>query len=178
MDVEETMRRRKSVRRYLSRPIEKEKIVKLIEAARLAPSASNRQEWRFVVVRDRSKIEQLAVASCNQSFIKEAPLVIVACAQTDSYVMRCGQLCYPIDVAIACEHIVLEAVELGLGSCWIGAFYEEEVKKILNIPSEIRIVELLALGYPHPEETPPEKKRLSLDQIAFGESWHKPLNLT
>jgi nitroreductase len=85
--------------------------------------------------------------------------------------MTCGQLCYPIDVAIAIDHMTLVAVELGLGTCWVGAFYEEQAKKILNIPEEIRVVELLALGYPK-DDNVIDKERLPLKDIVFKEKWH------
>ncbi|UCC95336.1 MAG: nitroreductase family protein [Candidatus Omnitrophota bacterium] len=170
MDVFEAIKKRRSIRSYLDRAVEEEKIRKILEAARLAPSASNRQEWRFIVVRDRAKRSQLAQAAKNQKFIEEAPVVIVCCAETDSYKMTCGQLCYPIDVAIAIDHMTLVAVEEGLGTCWIGAFYEEEAKKILNIPASIRVVELLTLGYPR-QESHSLKSRLPLEKIIFFEKW-------
>ena len=86
--------------------------------------------------------------------------------------MTCGQMCYPIDVAIAIEHMALEAVEEGLGTCWIGAFYEGQVKEILSVPQDIRVVELLALGYP--AEPPPSRKdRLSIEEIVMHERWGK-----
>jgi nitroreductase len=87
--------------------------------------------------------------------------------------MTCGQLCYPIDVAIAIDHMTLAAVAMGLGTCWVGAFYEERVKAILSIPSEIRVVELLTLGYPKEEPSAP-KDRLPLKEIAFWERWNEP----
>jgi len=170
MDVMEAIKKRYSVRSYKDIPVEEEKLLSILEAARLSPSANNKQEWRFIVVRDKKTIEKLSKASKNQIFIKEAPVVIVCCAKTDNHIMTCGQLCYPIDVAIAIEHMVLKATEEGLGTCWIGAFYEEEVKKILNIPKEIRVVELLTLGYP--KDSPPvSKNRLPLNEIVMYEKW-------
>ena len=170
MTVEEAIKFRKSVRSYLSKPVEDEKIVALLEAARLAPSAKNMQEWRFIVIRNAEKRKKLADIACGQSFVAEAPCVFVCCADTDFHVMTCGQLCYPIDVAIAIDHITLRAVELGLGTCWIGAFYEDEVKKLLKIPENIRVVELLTVGYPkHPG--PVHKSRLPLEDIYYNEEW-------
>src|SRR5512136_2314620 len=148
MDVIDAIKTRKSVRVYLDRPIEDEKLNAVLEAARLAPSASNRQEWRFVIVRETETRKKLAAAAGGQAFVGEAPVVIVACAETDMHVMGCGQLCYPIDVAIALDHMSLAAVDLGLGTCWIGLFDEKKVKEILHIPDEIRVVELMPLGYP------------------------------
>ncbi len=170
MDVLDAIKSRKSVRRYLDKSIEKEKLIAVLEAGRLAPSASNRQEWRFVIVRDRETRRKLAEAADEQAFVGEAPVVIVACAETDSHTMKCEQPCYPIDVAIALDHITLAAVELELGTCWIGAFDEERVKEILGIPEEIRVVELMPLGYPS-DPSIVKKERLSLDTIVKYEHW-------
>ena len=128
MDVIEAIKKRRSVRNYLDMPVEEEKLIAVLKAGRLAPSAGNRQEWRFVVVKDQQDRKKIAKAANEQSFVGEAPVVIVACAESDGHVMSCGQTSYPIDVAIALDHISLAAVELGLGTCWIGAFNEEKVK--------------------------------------------------
>jgi len=170
MNVSDAIRTRKSVRSYLPRQVEDEKLTAVLEAARLAPSAGNRQEWRFVIVRDAETRRRIAEAANNQTFIGEAPAVIVACAETDGRIMMCGQACYPIDVAIALDHIALAAVEHGLGTCWIGAFNEEKVKQILSIPEKIRVVELMPIGYAT-DPSPVEKKRLSLDAIVKHEHW-------
>ncbi len=172
MDVMEAIKRRCSVRSYQERPVEEEKLKGILEAARLAPSASNRQEWRFIVVRDEAVRQRLMKAAKNQAFVGEAPVVIACCAQTDNHVMSCGQLCYPIDVAIAIEHMVLKAVEEGLGTCWVGAFYEEKAKEILDIPGDIRIVELLTLGYPA-KPCSGHKDRLAFGEIVMYERWGK-----
>jgi nitroreductase len=168
--VREAIKKRRSIRSYAEADVEDSKLTALLEAARQAPSASNRQEWRFVVVKDKATRLILAEAAKNQDFLAQAPVVIACCAVSDNHVMTCGQLCYPIDVAIAIDHIVLAAIELGLGTCWIGAFHEDRVKEILRIPEDIRVVELLALGYPR---TLPSslKNRLSLSDIAFFEHW-------
>jgi len=170
MNVLEAIGKRRSIRNYQDREVEEDKLSEILEAARQAPSASNRQEWRFVVVRDKATKAKLCQAAKGQGFVNEAPIVIACCAQTDNHIMTCGQACYAIDLAIAIDHMTLTAVELGLGSCWIGAFYEEEVKKILDIPRQIRVVEMLALGYPAQEPTGP-KKRLVLEKIAFFKKW-------
>ena len=117
---------------FLDKPVEDEKLLAVLEARRLAPSAGNRQEWRFIVVRDHKVRVRLGEAANGQSFVGEAPVVIVACAESDGHVMSCGQPSYPIDVAIALDHISLAAVELGLGTCWIGAFNEKKVRDILE----------------------------------------------
>ena len=171
MDVWQAIRTRKSVREYESKPVEDEKLQKILEAARLAPSAKNLQEWRFVVVKDPKTRRKLMAAAKNQSFVGEAPVVIACCAETDGHVMTCGQQCYPINVAIAIDHITLQAVELGLGTCWVGAFYEDKAKEALEIPDEIRVVELLALGYEKGEMKPKKKSRKSMEEIVRWEKW-------
>jgi len=172
MDIFEAIKKRKSIRGYKHKEVEEDKIKKIMDFARLAPSASNRQEWRFIVVKDKDKRKALSKAAKNQSFVEEAPVVTACCAETDNHVMACGQLCYPIDVAIAIDHIALCAVSLGLGTCWVGAFYEDEAKMILSVPEEIRIVELIALGYPE-DGTVSLKERLPLEDIVFKEDWGK-----
>lgn len=170
MDVMEAIKKRFSVRCYQDRPVEDQKLKSIIEAARLAPSAKNLQEWRFIIVKDETTRKHLMKAAKNQTFVAEAPIVIACCAVTDNHVMTCGQLCYPIDVAIAIEHMVLKATEEGLGTCWVGAFYEDQVKDILGIPKEIPIVELLTLGYMR-EPYPRHKDRLSFEEIVMYERW-------
>ena len=169
MNVMEAIKSRYSVRKYKEKTVEKEKLNKILEAGRLAPSAGNRQEWRYVVVTDKQKIQRLMVAAKNQRFVGKAPVIIAACAETDNHVMACGQLCYPIDVAISVDHITLAAVEEGLGTCWVGAFYEDQVKDILDIPEKIRVVQLLTLGYP--DDSPKSKRRIPLNEIVMYDKW-------
>ena len=170
MEVMEAILKRRSVRAYEAREVEEDKLLRVLEAGRLSPSASNRQERRFVVVKDAEVRKLLSEAAKNQKFVAEAPVVIAACAAVDTdYVMMCGQLAYPIDTAIAVDHMTLQAVEEGLGTCWIGAFDEDRVKKILGIPEEVRVVSLLPLGYPADVSRP--KLRMSLDEIVMREKW-------
>jgi nitroreductase len=170
MDVYEAVANRKSVRAFKDKDVSEEIISRLLEAARLAPSASNRQEWRFIVVRNPATRKQLSEAAMSQEFVGEAPVVIACCAETDGHVMACGHLCYPIDVAIAIDHITLCATADGLGTCWIGAFDESEVKEILSIPPQIRVVGLLPIGYPM-DPSRVEKYRLLLKEIVKYERW-------
>ncbi|ABK15222.1 MAG: nitroreductase family protein [Methanothrix sp.] len=169
MDVIEAIRKRRSIRKYQERPVEEEKLNRILEAGRLAPSAKNLQDWKFVVVRDKERRKRLAEAAKNQWFIAEAPVVIVACGTETKYVMTCGQHTYTIDVSIAVDHMTLEATELGLGTCWIGAFYEDRVKKILDVPENIRVVALLPLGYP--AEDPEPRPRKPVEEIVCYERW-------
>jgi len=170
MDVMEAIVSRKSVRAYLDKAVEKEKLNRVLGAARMAPSANNRQEWRFVVVTDAQIRRRLAEEAAGQRFIAEAPVVIAACAQADGKIMRCGQACYPIDVAIAIDHLTLAAVAEGLGTCWIGSFDPELVRQILGIPKEIVVVELLPLGYPEDPRTV-SKSRLPMETIVHYDGW-------
>ena len=165
MNVFDAIRLRRSIRAYQDKPVEEEKLLRVLEAGRLATSAKNRQEWRYVVVKDRELRRKVAVASNNQYFIAEAPVVIVGCATMADYVLSCGQPSYTIDVTISMDHMSLQAVEEGLGTCWIGSFKEDEVKKILNIPAEMRIVEIMPLGYP--KFLPDPKPRNELEQIVL-----------
>ena len=169
MSVLEIIKGRFSVRHYESRKVSEDDLNTVIEAARCSQSAKNLQDWRFVVVTDAKRRAALAEAANHQKFVAQAPLVIAACAETDGHLMRCGQPCYPIDVAIAIDHMTLQAVAEGLGTCWIGAFYEEPTKKILGIPDEIRVVELLTVGYP---ASPPGRlSRLPMEKIIHWETW-------
>jgi nitroreductase len=170
VDVYEAIVRRKSVRGFKGEEVPEEMISRLLEAARLAPSASNRQEWRFIVVRDQVMRNKLAEAARGQKFVGEAPVVLACCAETDEHVMACGQLCYPIDVAIAMDHITLCAASEGLGTCWIGAFEEDQVKKLLGIPSAVRVVGLLPIGHPT-DPASVKKQRLPLEEIVKYERW-------
>ncbi len=169
MEVYEAIRTRKSVRSYLEQGVDKDKLIRILQAAQLAPSASNRQEWRFVVITEAETRRKLAEAA-GQRFLAAAPVIIICCAETDRHVMQCGQLCYPIDVAIAVDHITLAAVSEGLGTCWIGAFDAEKTREIAGIPGHIEIVELLTLGYPV-DFSPHKKQRLQLEEIVHYEKW-------
>jgi nitroreductase len=168
MDVFVAIRKRYSCRSYKEKEIEREKLNQLLEAARLAPSAKNLQDWRFVIVTETDEKRKLAQAANNQTFLEKAGIILVACTNSD-YLMRCGQPAGVIDVAIALEHICLQATELGLATCWIGAFYPEKVKPIVGIPADITIVELLAVGYP--ADKPKESPRNPIEKIACFNTW-------
>ena len=168
MTVLEAIKNRYSCRNYLDKSIEKEKLNQVLEAARLAPSAKNLQDWRFVIVTDKEPKRKLVEAANNQTFLEKAGVIIIACTNSD-YVMRCGQPAGIIDVAIALEHICLQATALGLATCWIGAFYPEKVKPIVGIPADITIVELMAIGYP--ADKPRTSGREPVEKIACLETW-------
>jgi len=169
MDVRKAIQSRRSIRAYDSREVEEDKLVRVLDSGRLSPSAGNRQERRFIVIRDAKKRQSLSEAARNQRFVAQAPVVIAACSVETEYTMSCGQLAYPIDTAIAVDHMTLSAVEEGLGTCWIGAFDEKKVKEILNVPDNVRVVALLPLGYPSAIPLPTSRK--SLDEIVMREKW-------
>ena len=148
MDVLTAIGRRRSIRAYADKPVEEAELQKVLEAGRLAPSAKNRQDWKFVVVRDPAVRKELARAAHGQHFLEQAPVAIVGCGVEPKYVMPCGQPAYTVDVSIAFAFMVLEATELGLGTCWLGAFDEDAVKKLLGVPAEFRVVAITPLGYP------------------------------
>jgi len=170
MDIYETISTRKSVRAYEERPVEEEKLRRVLEAVRMAPSARNEQEWRFVVIRDPVVRKRIATEATRHSFIGSAPILLACCAETDGRLMQCGQPAYTIDVAIAMDHLSLAAVAEGLGTCWIGGFDESKVKAILSLPAAVRVVELMPLGYPV-DPSPAAKKRLPLETIVMDGGW-------
>lgn len=159
------IKERYSVRKFLDKPVEQEKIDTLLEAARLAPSASNKQTWHFVVIRDKEKRKQLTDICRGQKFVSDAPITIAVCNSKLDYIMTCGQKAPVIDGAIAGEHIVLQAVELGLGSCWIGAFYHDKMAELVNLPKDYKIVALLPIGYPAIEKGKRDLK--SIEEIVI-----------
>jgi len=169
MDVFTAISQRCSVRAYKATDVEEEKLKKALEAARLSPSASNRQDWKFIVVRNKETRKKLAKAALGQSFIAEAPIVIVACGMEPKAMLACGQPMHTVDVSIACAYMILQAYELGLGTCWIGAFNEDEAKEILSIPDHVRVVAMTPLGYPN--QPPSRKVRKNLGEILCYEKY-------
>ena len=169
MELLEIIRKRYSCRAYQDRAVEPAKLDKLFESARLAPSAKNMQDWRFIAVTDKKIKAQLAATTNKPEVFEKAGLIITACSNSD-YVMKCGQSIAPIDVAIALEHICLQATELGLGSCWLGSFDTEKVRIVLGIPKNIAIIELMAIGYSADE--PKQQDRQRLENMLCYEKWH------
>ena len=170
MELMEAIRTRKSVRAYLDRPVDDATLARVLEAARLAPSANNKQEWRFIAVRDLAMRERISREAAKDRFIAQAAIILACCAETDERVMSCGQVAYTVDVAIAMDHLSLAAVAEGLGTCWIGGFDEKVVKELLGIPEGVRVVELMPLGWPvNPAAV--EKRRQPLEKILRLERW-------
>jgi nitroreductase len=163
MEFKDVIRKRHSVREYTNQPVPDDKLNRVLEAARLAPSAANRQQWKFVVVRDAAKRQALAVAANNQAFVAQAPLIIVAVALEPDRVMSCGVPAYAVDLAIAIEHIALAAADEGLGTCWIGAFSQEPARKAIEVPDKYKVVTVMLLGFPAKE--PEARPRKSFNEI-------------
>ena len=169
MDLYEAIRSRYSVRKYQDKPVEQDKLDRILEAARLAPSGSNRQPWKFVVVRDAETRKQMAEACNGQAFVGQAPVVIAALGLMPERTMSCGVPGDPVDVAIALEHIALAATAEGLGTCWIGAFNQDKVRSVLGVPPEVKVIEVMALGYPADEPRP--KNRKAIEEIVCYEKY-------
>lgn len=159
MDVIEAIKTRRSVRKYSDRPVEEEKINQVLEAARLSPSSANGQNWHFIVVRDKGKLKKLLEAADGQPSVGEAPVAIVACG-TKRRIMDCGQPTDTVDCSIAMSYMILQAHELGLGTCWLGHFFADKVKKALHIPDDVSVVAFTPLGYPDEETVPRPRKDL------------------
>jgi len=173
MDTLECLRTRRSVRKFKDRSIPFELIGNILEAARLAPSAGNVQEWKFILVTDYKAREDIAVAACMQTWMVDAPVFIVVCSDPNKaermYGTK-GENLYCIqNSAAAMENILLAAHSQGLGSCWVGACDENKIKTILNIPGNIRIMGIAPVGYPAEEPLMPDKYPLT--DIVFIEKW-------
>jgi len=157
------MEKRKSIRRYKGEMIPEKELEKILEAGRLAPSARNGQNWKFVVVSDPETRREVASAANNQMFLAGAPVIICVCATEPGRKMSCGQYAHTVDCSIAMTHMILQAAELGIGSCWIGAFDQEKVKNIIRLPDPMEIVALSPFGYP--DEDPAPRPRKSRDEV-------------
>lgn len=165
MDFWQLVRERRSVRKFDSkRDVTNEQVDKILEAATWAPSAGNTQCWRFFVVRNEKIKDELAVRAGHQPFINDAPVLIVVCADLDhigrSYGER-GRATYALqDTAVAVQNILLAATDLGLASCWIGAFDEGRAAKTLSLDNNIRPVAMLPIGYATEKPLPPKRRTL------------------
>lgn len=174
MDFLSLAQSRFSLRNYKSTPIEEEKLHKILEAGRTAPSAVNFQPWHFIVINDTEKLEQI-YTSYKREWIKQAPVIIVACVDhSQSWKRKSdGKDSADIDIAIAVDHMTLMANELELGSCWVCSFDVDKCSQILELPDFVEPVVILPLGYPDIEA--PSKKRKPLSEIVhlntFGNSF-------
>jgi nitroreductase len=187
MDIFEAVRSRRSIRRFLDKPVEADKIEALLDAVRLSPSWANMQCWSFIVVSDRESRERISALTHVESFFKplgykanpamkgiaEAPVVIVACADPGRSGNLWGQQYYMADVGIASQTLMLAARGLGLGTVFVGVFDDEGIHQLLGVPAAIRIVGLFPVGYPRDEDTKgPDRK--TIGEIVFAERWGQP----
>lgn len=171
MELMDAIRNRRSIRDYEEKPVPEEKLTRILEAARLSPSARNSQDRRFIVVRDRGQRRELARAAEQQGHLALAPVVIAAVGTNSDYHMPNGVPAYPVDLAIALDHMTLVAVEEGLGTCWIGGFNQEIAKKALGVPDEYVIAALLTLGFP--KTIPEAKPRNPLKDIVYHDRFRE-----
>ena len=180
MEFESVIKSRESVRDYSSKKVEDKKINFAIECARFAPSWTNKQCWQFIVVKDKKIIKDLSKTSIINRWLRNVPMIIVACGDPKQSGSRNDIDYFIVDVSIAMEHLVLAATDKGLGTCWIGGFDEKKVKEILEIPEDIRVVALTPLGYPAEKKSfigqlakivTQSKKRKSFDKIFHNNKW-------
>ena len=175
MKIEDLIVKRFSVRKFTAKEVEKEKILRVLEAGRMAPSAVNYQPWHFIVINDEEKLRKIHTVY-QRSWIQEAPLIIVACADHSKSWKRTsdGKDSADIDVAIAIDHMTLMATELGLGTCWVCNFNIQECSCILHLPSSLEPIALVPMGYPN--ISAPAKKRKSLNEIVHLNEFGKSFN--
>ncbi|HWJ02293.1 MAG TPA: nitroreductase family protein [Verrucomicrobiae bacterium] len=198
MNVKEAILARRSIRKFKPDPVPDELILELLEGARLAPSGTNHQPWRFIVVKNEGLRQQIRLAAFNQRHTSEAPVLLVCCADLQTYARdtrrRIQELVdagvlgpetfdnYPgidqtkdmetlkkmvphamLNVAIAMEHIALQAVSMGLGTCWVQLMKAKEIARILSLPENLVITALMPLGYPDGDPKP--RPRVALEEI-------------
>ena len=210
MDVSEAILKRRSIRRWKPAPVEKEKIERVLEAGRRAPSWGNTQPWRFIVVQDKTRIAELAsAAAAGQPQVSSAPVVIVCCGVPEAFsrkmhreslkqLIEVGVMDWPDEVLddvvlgsdlfapyrlgdqvmttrageqvmIAVAYMTLEAVNQGLGTCWVGAMSPKDAHQVMNLPDNLFVQALIPLGYP--DEDPKPRPRKDLDEIVFWEKY-------
>ncbi len=169
MEFSDLVKQRRSIRRYQSTSVAESDIEAVVEAARLAPSWGNRQCWRYIVVTDPTVKEKLSAAA-NQKWLIDAPVFIAACADPDASGHKPGLDYFMLDTGISFEHLILAATERGLGTCWIGAFDEDQAKEAMGVPEGIRVVAFTPLGYPA-EKKGEVSGRKSLQEICFHDKY-------
>ncbi len=173
MDFLKLARARFSVRKYKNTPLEEEKLEKILEAARWAPSAVNFQPWHFIVINEKNRLEELHKVY-KRDWLKEAPVIIVICSDHSQSWKRSsdGKDSADMDIAIAVDHITLMATQLGLGTCWVCNFNVDACSDILHLPKHLEPMVLLPLGYPNVDM--PEKKRKPVSEIVSLNEYGKP----
>ncbi len=174
MDFYEVIRTRRSVRKFTADAIPDETLQKVLDAARIAQSGSNRQPWRYIIIKDKERMKEMLPVCGGQPFVAEAPVLVVACGlnlnvNRGGYM---GDLSMLIDVSISFDHLTLAARAEGLGTCWIGSFNNDGVKKYLEIPDDVQVVAVTPLGYPAESDAFSENtKRKGLEEIVCYEKY-------
>ncbi len=169
MDFLELAKKRYSVRAYKPVPVEDEKLQQVLEAARLAPTACNLQPFQFIVIHTKGKEAELRHIYSDSWFV-EAPIVICACGMpSQSWVRSDGKNYWEVDVTIAMDHLILAAADLGLGTCWIGAFNPDAAREVLNLPNYVEPIAFTPLGYP--DDQPGYKERKARNELVRYEQW-------
>ncbi|NOU61909.1 nitroreductase family protein [Marinifilum caeruleilacunae] len=171
MDLRTIIENRYSVRSYQTKEVEEEKLIKILEAGQLAPSAVNFQPWHFIVVREEENHQKVSEIY-HREWFKEAPVYIIICGDHQAAWKRKedGKDHTDVDAAIAIDHMTLQATELGLGTCWICNFYVEKCREYFQLPEHIEPIAILSLGYPNDDKIP-AKKRKTLDEIVHWEKF-------
>lgn len=166
MEFFELIQTRESIRNYTTKPVEEEKIKKILEAARLAPSAANKQPWEFLVIRSKELLENIKKTYHRDWFIKTPCIIAVKGDKTKSWKRKDGHDSIETDLAIAMTYIILASADLGLATCWIGAFDEQELRKALNLKENEIVYAITPLGYPDENYKPKGfKDRKELSEI-------------
>jgi nitroreductase len=180
MTIDDVILHRKSIRSFQATPVSDKVLESLVDMAHHAPSWMNKQCWHFIIVTESIQIEQIAKTAVINRWMKQAPAIILVCADPHLSGQREGIPYYVVDAAIAMDHLILSATEKGLGTCWIGSFNEQKLKSLLGIPPRIRIVSLTPVGYPKEKESFSGKmrskfvrstKRKSLSGILHWNAW-------
>src|SRR3989344_6909460 len=177
MDLKKAIIDRRSIRKYLDKDVKLEDISEILEAGHYAPSSGNIQNWKFIVVKDKKRIEEVADACLDQNWMKMAPVLIVVCndnQDVNRMYKKKGERYSVQNCAAAIQNILLAAFDRGLGSCWVGAFNGDGIRRILSIPEDIPIEAIITLGYP--AEKPglrdgKQRRRKALEHIVFFESY-------
>lgn len=169
MDLYKTIAARRSIRKYKAEPVAEEKLARILEAARIAPSAGNRQPWHFIVITD-PEVKRRLKEAYDREWFHTAPVIICACGEPSvSWTRKDGRDYKDVDVAISFDHLVLAATAEGLGTCWIGAFEPGVVREVLGIPEGIEPIVLTPLGYP--DEAPEARERKTFEQFVYRDKW-------
>ncbi len=176
MEFIDVVKNRRSIRAYKPDSLAADKVAYVLEAARLAPSWKNLQCWRFMVITSEEKRQAVANAlpasNPGTKALLEAPVIVVLCADPKESEVWDGKDFYMLDAGLAMEHLMLAATDQGLATCWQGLFSEDDMRRALGVPGDIRVIAVTPLGYPAQVRNP--RPRKAIEQIAFGETWGEP----